>query len=616
MNWICIVTISLCLLLCASCSWLQTTQDDGRVPAAAGESNATDTAGAAGPALEYVPVLEGPIAHAGEKLQALVKDAAKLFTLRDKPPPTLNMLRRRGQDDLDRVHKVLQGEGYFEPETRIRVDGGQLAQAVLFVDPGPAYTVREVSIDWDGEAPDNPPQPADLQLQPGKPFAAVKAVDSQQTILQLLSEREHPFARVSPARAELDRHNHAVDVSFSVTPGPAVTFGPVSMQGLERTDPEYVAKLLPWQEGDPYDAALLETARQQLFATDIFSAVFMDPADAPEDGQVPIVLDLSERPSRTVRLGLRYDTDLGPGVQAQWEHRNLFGAGELLKARTKVTPKLQELGASFRKPFFYRKDQSFLAQIKTERTETDAFSGVSGSTVAKLERQLTPQLAVALGLGYRLAVIRETDDNDKSGHSLFFVPATLRWDTTNNGVNPTAGGRLNGFAAPFQEVGTGGDRFVKLRGAYSHYFPLTDNGTMVLALRGAAGSILTDDSESVPADELYYAGGGGSVRGRPYQKAGPLKNGDPVGGLSFLETSTELRVQFSKTIGAVAFVDAGRAYENWNMDFSRRLFIGWGFGARYFTDFGPIRVDVAFPWEKRPGVDNNFEIYMSLGQAF
>ena len=84
----------------------------------------------------------------------------------------------------------------------------------------------------------------------------------------------------------------------------------------------------------------------------------------------------------------------------------------------------------------------------------------------------------------------------------------------------------------------------------------------------------------MPADERFYAGGGGSVRGVPFQKAGPLdRHGDPVGGRSFVELSTELRLSITETIGLVAFLDTGSAYPESLPDPAAGLRWGAGLGA-------------------------------------
>ncbi|MBA2771476.1 MAG: BamA/TamA family outer membrane protein, partial [Sphingomonas sp.] len=112
----------------------------------------------------------------------------------------------------------------------------------------------------------------------------------------------------------------------------------------------------------------------------------------------------------------------------------------------------------------------------------------------------------------------------------------------------------------------------------------------------------------------FYAGGGGSVRGFGYQQLGPRDpEGRPLGGLSLVEGAAEVRYRFGN-YGIVGFVDAGQVYENSIPDFSG-VRMGIGLGARYYTNFGPLRIDVATPLGRKEG-ESRFNLYISIGQAF
>ncbi|TIL83813.1 MAG: outer membrane protein assembly factor, partial [Mesorhizobium sp.] len=121
--------------------------------------------------------------------------------------------------------------------------------------------------------------------------------------------------------------------------------------------------------------------------------------------------------------------------------------------------------------------------------------------------------------------------------------------------------------------------------------------------------------QDVPADRRFYSGGGGSVRGYAYQGIGPKDaDGEPIGGLSFFETSFEMRIAITDTIGVVPFVDAGTVSTDQFPDFSG-MKVGAGVGLRYTTPFGPLRIDAAVPLNPDPD-DPDFGIYAGIGQAF
>jgi translocation and assembly module TamA len=124
------------------------------------------------------------------------------------------------------------------------------------------------------------------------------------------------------------------------------------------------------------------------------------------------------------------------------------------------------------------------------------------------------------------------------------------------------------------------------------------------------------ERDEIPADERFYAGGGESIRGFPFQSVGPLVDEDPIGGRSLLEFSLELRFKVTDKLGLVGFLDGGSAFESTFPDLDETLRWGTGLGVRYFTPIGPLRLDVAVPLNKRDEIDDDFQIYLSLGQAF
>lgn len=139
---------------------------------------------------------------------------------------------------------------------------------------------------------------------------------------------------------------------------------------------------------------------------------------------------------------------------------------------------------------------------------------------------------------------------------------------------------------------------------------------MTLAFRGQLGSVAGPDLSEAPADYLFYSGGGGSVRGQPYQTLGvELPSGDTVGGRSFVGLSAEARVALTEKIGVVGFADAGYIGSEEFYDGSGTWHSGAGLGLRYATGIGPIRLDVAVP-TSGPEVDEDFQVYIGIGQAF
>ena len=138
---------------------------------------------------------------------------------------------------------------------------------------------------------------------------------------------------------------------------------------------------------------------------------------------------------------------------------------------------------------------------------------------------------------------------------------------------------------------------------------------VVLAARTRLGTIVGAPRDAVAPSRRFYAGGGASVRGYGFQSIGPRDpNNDPIGGRSLTEFAVEARIRAFGNFGIVPFVDAGNIYTDPLPGFSG-LRYGAGLGVRYYSNFGPIRLDVGTPLNRQPG-DSRIAVYVSLGQAF
>ena len=192
------------------------------------------------------------------------------------------------------------------------------------------------------------------------------------------------------------------------------------------------------------------------------------------------------------------------------------------------------------------------------------------------------------------------------------VNGQLGFDQTDSLLDPTKGFRLTALVQPEATVKGGFNPYIRSRIDGSGYFPVTDS--LVLAGRVRLGTIKGAGLFDIAPSRRLYAGGGGSVRGYSYQALGEqAADGKAVGGRSLNEASVEARYRFGN-YGIVAFVDAGQAYRQTTPQFND-LRYGVGIGGRFYTNFGPMRLDLATPIDRRPG-ESRLNIYVSIGQAF
>lgn len=570
------------------------------------------------PTVPYTVAIEGVADSALENVLGAVSDA---MVLQKRPPATFLLLRRRVDRDIPRFIQVLKAHGYYGATVTADIDENAAPVLITFqVDPGPAYLLASVDVHIVGGGPDAPirvPDPAELGLLIGEPARTDRILGAQRALLDALQRQGLPFPKIVERRIEVDHAapERGVSVLFRVEPGPSAEFGETVFTGLAAVDEGFLRGQLPWRPGNLYNRTLLDELQARLTNTGLFATARVTPGEALDaTGRLPVRVTVAERKPRTLGAGIGYKTDEGLGSRVWWEHRNLLGCGERLHLDATVSEIEYSVEGRFRKPAFRRPDQSLILILRIAKDRPDAFESSGLSAEAAVERVVSDRLKLRGGLAFRDADVKQFR---RTRHfTLFAVPLYGEWDNTDETFDPTRGVRIDLELAPFFDVTAGDLGFIRGKAGYAHYLAVAGSDKLILAARTAAGALVGGDSRRVPADERFYAGGGGSIRGYPYQSVGPVRRDDPVGGCSLLEVGAELRYRLNDRLGLVAFLDGGTAMQSEIPDFGEPLRWGAGIGARYYTPVGPLRFDVGIPLNPPEHVDDRFQVYLSLGHAF
>jgi len=557
------------------------------------------------------------------ELADLLEKVSELKTLEDKPPVSEEALRRRADRDLGRLSDAAHSLGYWGAEFSYDVDTEvEPAKVTVAVKPGALYHVGLVKVqETDGQPLSIPQDEKKLPLKPGDPARTAAVVAAETALLVALGNGGHPFAKVENRRVEIDKDTQTMDVTYTLDPGRVMRFGPPEIKGLERLDPAYVENRIRWQRDEIYDANKVEATRRALIESGLFSTVQITPVvdpDNPED--VRMTIDATERLHRTVGAGLAYNTSQGFGARAFWENRNLFGYAENLRLSAEAGQQLDAFRANFRRPDFLAIDQDFLATVEAANDIPVAYRSRRAIATAGIERRFDHLVTGGLSFEVEKANVVQlanvTPMNGTQRYELVGLPAYLKLDETDNLLNPTTGYRAQLNVTPAHTFSGSHLTFSTNLVSGSTYWALGPEQRAVLAGKIAFGSLDGASLSQLPSDQRIYAGGGGSVRPYGYLMAGPLApNNVPIGGRSSLVLNLEARIKITETIGIVPFVDAGSYYESPLPQLGRPPLYGVGLGARYYTAFGPLRLDLATPLHKRHA-DSPIQVYISLGQAF
>ena len=562
-----------------------------------------------------------------------------------KAANTTQMSARAREDEALAV-RLMRSLGYYDatatsvvepnaatPEGRYRV--------VLTASPGRLYKLSSVTVQAPAVVPEDLIR-NNLPLRVGDPIEAARIQGAEANLSLILPQRGYPFIEVGQRDILLeDQSPQAVGAyTLPVTPGPRSSFGRLTTEGEQVFGLDHLNIFPRFEQGELFDRRLQDDLRDALVATGLFNSLAVEPQRTGRlrpDGteEVDLLIRQTKGPARTLSGEAGFSTGQGIRLAGTWQHRNLFpDEGALIVTGVAGTQE-QGAGVTFRRSNAGRRDRTFQALANASRTSYDAYEAFTGTLSVRWRYDSTPIWQKPLTYAYGAELIGTNEDvfdfaendRDRQTFGIAALPGQVVFDRSDNLLNPTRGYRLKLNLSPEASVSGGIRPYLRTMVEGTGYFPVSPS--LVIAGRVRAGSIQGIGRDDLAPSRRYYGGGGGSVRGYGFQRLGPFEpvsslvpdeegNIDlddlrPLGGRSLNEFALEARYRFGD-FGIVPFIDAGNSYQGTLPTFSS-LRWGAGIGGRFYTNFGPFRIDVATPLNPREG-DGKIALYISIGQAF
>jgi translocation and assembly module TamA len=551
----------------------------------------------------------------------------------------------RAREDEALAVRILRSEGYYDATAIAAVEQvpeqpGQVRVTVTAV-PGDRYKVGDIILAGAETVPPGLAREA-LPLKTGDPIVAANVEGAEANLLLRLPEQGYPFVELGMRDVLLDPDTDTGDYTLPVTTGPRASFGGFTTEGDLAFDAKHVGILSRFRRGQLYDRRKVDDLREAMVATGLFTSVSAEPVRTGEAGPdgteyVNILVRQDAGPARALTASGGYNTGEGLRLEGAWEHRNLFPPEGALRLAAVAGTQEQSLNLSFRKSNAGQRDRTVLALLEAGRRDYAGFRGYTARLYGLVSRESTPiwQKRWTWAAGAELIATNEALGREPrlSLSDAYFIgglTGQLGYDRSDSLLNPTKGFRLLGRTNPEVSLGNGTQPYIRNQVDGSVYFPAGES--LVLAGRARFGSIMGIARDEIAPSRRLYAGGGGSVRGFGYQELGPRTDvpnpkfdpadpdeedpptiSVPIGGRSLTEFSIEGRYRFGN-YGVVAFLDAGQVTESSSPGFSDMRY-GIGVGGRLYTNFGPLRVDIATPLGRRKG-EARVAMYISIGQAF
>ena len=573
---------------------------------------------------EYEVQLDG-LSDAGTP--ELITQFRQLSSLEEGRKSAANaaQIDRRAREDANLLVELLRAHGYYdavvdpeitpaEPKQRVRV--------TLHAEPGEVYRFADIRLPGlDAAGPDTAALRDAFGVKPNDPVTAEEVIKGEGALTVELGKRGYAFADVGEPDITVDHETRTATLELRVEPNGVREFGHVVVEGEPLFSARHIQRIARFRPGERFETPLLDDLRRALVATGLVGSAEVRPVARPNSKVVDVAVKLTRAPVHTVAGELGYGTGEGAKIQASWQHRNLIKPEGAVTVQGVLGTQEQTLGVTLRQNNFHRRDQVLNAQIAASHLHQNAFDARTFRIGANRERQTniiwqkkwTWSLGTELIASDEKAVDADTATIRRRTYLIAALPATLSYDGSDDLLDPTRGFRLSARLSPELSLQNGVFGYGRLQFDGSAYHPVS--GRVVIAGRIRLGTIIGASRDRIAPSRRFYAGGGGSVRGFGYQDLGPRDPifNDPLGGRSLAEFALEARIRVGN-FGIVPFIDAGNIYTS-PLPHIDKLRFGTGIGLRYYSSFGPIRIDVGTPIGRRSG-EPRIAVYVSLGQAF
>ncbi|MBM1221507.1 BamA/TamA family outer membrane protein [Ponticoccus sp. SC2-23] len=537
--------------------------------------------------------------------------------------------------DYRRLLTALYSEGHYGGTISITIDGREAAsippleapsrvsEVRIIVDPGPRYRFGRAEIGPVTSATLLPEAfaPGRIARTDAVRGAARAAIDGW---------RNEGHARADVARQDVAaiHPETQLDVAIEIDPGPRLTFGELVIEGNEDVRTERVREIAGYPQDRVFSPAEIEAATRRLQRTGTFDSVaFIESEDIGPGDTVPFRLLVDERLPRRIGAGLELSSVDGLNVSAYWLHRNLLGGAERFRIEGEASNVDAgadgidyRIGATFARPATFKPDIDLETSATLSQINEDLYFLRQLDARLGLVQYIRDDLTYRAALGGLIA--REETEDRTRDYALLTLPLEATLEQRDDPLDAKQGFFVNLEITPFAGI-TGLESGARILADGRAYLSFGAEDRVTLAARAQAGSVLGAGLTTAPADFLFYSGGGGTVRGQPYQSLSLTTQanfGDgPVefesGGASFLGAQLEARVGVTDTIGVVGFYDIGLVGPEALPSTDDPLHAGAGIGLRYGSPIGPIRLDLATP-ATGDKAGERLEFYIGIGQAF
>jgi len=544
--------------------------------------------------------------------------------------------RQKLEADIEAMRSFYLDRGYLQ----FNVDSTQVSitpdkqdiYITINITEGEPYTVRSVELAGEAPVPLEELRPL-VTVESGEVFSRSEVVEITQAIADRLGDEGYAFANVNVV-PQVDEAARAVDLNMVIDPGQRVYVRRINFAGNIKTQDEVLRREMRQTEGAWFSTQDVERSQERLERLKFLQEVSVEtPAVAGTTDQVDVNVNVVERPSNNLILGLGFGQEAGLLLNTSVNMTNFMGSGRELGLAFNNSKTNTNYSLSYNNPYFTldgisRGFELSFEEIDAEEANQADYVTDNTTAIINFGFPVTEFDTIRLGGGYRRVAVDTTDNTpeeildelDENGDEYDNFPLELSFsrDSRNRAIFPDRGA-LNRVAAEITVPGSTAE-YYKLSFRHQSYYPLQD--WLTLSLRGDVGYGDGYSGDGLPFFENFFAGGLTTVRGYKANTLGPryASSGDPSGGSFRLISGVELVFPFpllrnSEAFRLAAFVDAGNVFDQ-SSDFDfNDIRVTSGIAARWLSPLGPLAISVAAPLNEKDD-DDTEAVQFSFGIPF
>ncbi|MES9830420.1 MAG: autotransporter assembly complex family protein [Candidatus Thiodiazotropha sp.] len=533
---------------------------------------------------------------------------AYLSVERERQRESLNAARLRLLHDKAEaeIQAALRPFGYFKPTVAASMAGDEQGFRLSYhVEPGPPVKLSDVNFQLIGDGADDPQLTKTFPMSIGEVLDQTRYEQSKQRMLAEIIESGYLDARYIQHQVRVDLQHYSASIQLHLDSGKRLRFGDVRMH-QDIFNPDYLARFVPFNAGDPFSQEALLKLQSDLIDTEYFKQVeVVTRRDQREGDRVPIDINLKPNKRNRYRIGLGYSTDMGPRLTLDWKNRRRGRNGHRMRSELQISKPLSTLSTEYIVPLQRPTVDyvSFGASLEHFDSDTNNGNRVLLSAVHSVSLSRGWRRSLGLEYSYENFEVGEQEDSSR-----LLVPSITWLRIKSDGkAYIQRGNRLEFRLEGASESLLSTTDFFQLYSAVKFIRGFGEGDWRVLN-RLELGATWADELTELPPSKRFFAGGDNTVRGFGYQYLGPRdQNDEVIGGRYFAVGSVELERRISGKWSGALFLDAGNAFDP---DYDSETAIGFGFGARWRSPVGPVRIDIA---HGRVDDDRQWRLHIVVG---